>query len=87
MKKIEFTLDNDKEEKIIYMTSERKIFSSKKYNTTFIEIFPGECDDNQLMEMDNNFSEADISKEDILQEKKKAKMIFILFNISMKQVA
>ena len=73
MKKIEFTLDNDKEEKIIYMTSERKIFSSKKYNTTFIEIFPGECEDNQLMEMDNNFSEADISKEDILQEKKKGK--------------
>ena len=63
MKKIEFTLDNDREEKTLYLTSKRKIFSSQKYNITFIEIFPGECEENQLIEIDNNFSEADISKE------------------------
>ena len=41
-KQIEITLDNDREEKTIYITTERKVYSSKKYDITFIEIFRDE---------------------------------------------
>ena len=39
-KMLDITFDNDKEEKIINITPERKIYSSQKYDITFIEIIP-----------------------------------------------
>ena len=39
-KQIEITFDNDREERIIYITSERKIYSNEKQDITIIEIFP-----------------------------------------------
>ena len=39
-KKIDLILDNDEEEKTINITPERVIYSSKKYDITFIEIIP-----------------------------------------------
>ena len=53
-KKIDFTLDNDREEKTIYITSERKIYISEKYDITFIEINP------KIDDIDN-FLETNIS--------------------------
>jgi len=51
LKKIDFTLNNDREEKTIYITSERKIYSSKKYDITFIEINPKIDDIDDFLEI------------------------------------
>ena len=71
-KKIDITLDNDREEKTIYLTSERKVYSSKKYDITFIEILPEEINLNQFLEIDSDFLgkdfellKAEIQKEQI----------------------
>ena len=40
LKKIDLILDNDREEKTINIKPERSIYSSKKYDITFIEIIP-----------------------------------------------
>ena len=51
-KKIEITLDSDKVEKTISIISERKIYSSNRYDITFIEIFPKEDEINDFLEVD-----------------------------------
>ena len=55
--KIDITFDEDKIEREIYITQKRKIFSSKKYNITILEIFPknDKIDDSQFLEIDMNF--------------------------------
>ena len=40
IRKIDIIFDNDKEERTIYISSERKIYSCKNYDIIFIEIFP-----------------------------------------------
>ena len=55
-KKIKITFDNDKVERIIYITSERKIYSNKKYDITIIEIIP-------IIDDIHKFLETDISNE------------------------
>ena len=51
-KKIEITFDNDRVEKIINITNERRIYSSTKNDITFIEIFPEIDDIHQFLEID-----------------------------------
>ena len=62
-KQINITFDKDNEEVIIYMTSERKIFSSKEYDISFIEVFPEEYKDKKLLSIDEEFFEAKISEQ------------------------
>ena len=52
-KKIDIIFDDDKVEKEITITQNRKIYSSKKYNITIIEIFPqnDEIDERQFLEI------------------------------------
>ena len=58
-KKIDITFDDDKVEKEITITQNRKIYSSKKYNITIIEIFPqnDEINEGQFLEIDMRFGE------------------------------
>ena len=57
--KIEITFNNDREERVIDIISERKIFSSKKYDITIIQIIP-EKDDIQ------KFIDTEISNENYI---------------------
>ena len=63
IKKVDITLDNDREERTIYITSERIIYSSKEYDVTFIELFPGEYGDKgDFLQIDNEFTVAKLQE-------------------------
>ena len=71
--KISIFLDKDKEERTLYLRSERKIYSSKKYDVTFIELLPGEyMKDDYLIQIDDYFLKCDI------EEQKKKNNIYII---------
>ena len=52
--KITITFDNDRVERIINITSERKIYTSIEYDITIIEIFPKIDDIHQFLEIDDS---------------------------------
>ena len=52
-KKIKISFEDDKLENFIDITSERKIYISKKYEVTFIEIFPEKDNLKYFLELDN----------------------------------
>ena len=60
-KKINIVFDNDREDEIIYITSERRIYTSKKYDISFIEIFPEELKEKKLLLIDEYLLDRDIS--------------------------
>ena len=51
-RKIELTFDNNRVEREINITSERKIYSSTKYDITIIEIFPKKDDIQKFLEIE-----------------------------------
>ena len=73
---IEITFDNEREERTINITSQRKIFTSRNYDIIIIEIKPKEDDINinQLLETDN-----------VSNENYKNKNIYILQYINGKE--
>ncbi len=60
-KMLEITFDNDSYEKIISITPERKIYSSQKYDITFIEIIP-------KIDGINKFLETNILEKSVLED-------------------
>ena len=67
-KMLDITFDNDKEEKIINITPERKIYSSQKYDITFIEIIPEIDGINKFLET-NKLDKSDIENLNTNNEK------------------
>ena len=76
-KSLEITFDNDREEKIINITPERKIYSSQKFDLTFIEIIPKIDGINKFLET-NILEKSDIENLNLNYEKESKNMSYVL---------
>ena len=76
-KKLEISFDNDREEKIINITPERKIYSSQKYDITFIEIIPEIDGINKYLET-NILDKSNIDNLNTNYEKESKNMSYVL---------
>ena len=78
-RKIDIIFDNDKEERTIIISSERKIYSCKNYDIIFIEIFPKEDEINNTQFLEVYMQMPGNIKYDIndINNQKKIIIIFI----------